>query len=394
MRNREKLTALIAGADHPTGLGTARALANLNIQIVGLSTNPISRFCRSRSWSRIVTVDNCSEAYLEKLIVLGKSSPNKIVIFPANDHAVLLLSNHRNELARYYDFVLPEKSTVDSLMDKTAFHEWAINFGFPVPQSYIVESQSDLDNVLSSVKYPIVIKPLFRTTNWDIKSPKKKILRLNSKDDIKKIGFDLFGAATKFIVQRWVSGGDSNVYFCLIYIDRDGNDVAYYTGKKLLQWPRLTGSTCIAVGNSNPEVYKLTREVFLRAKFRGLGSLEVKKSDEDDNYYITEPTVGRNDLQSYIAVTGGINLTKIAFYDAIKKLEGFSPPGKRKATWISEPSLLKAMTDINHHRDFSYSEVLNALNNKIAFSHFSWNDPIPLILYFKNLFLSKFKDFF
>ena len=42
--------------------------------------------------------------------------------------------------------------------------------------------------------------------------------------------------------------------------------------------------------------------VMAAANFIGLGSLEVKKSETDDQHYITEPTVGRNNMRSYIAV--------------------------------------------------------------------------------------------
>jgi len=51
------------------------------------------------------------------------------------------VSNHRDELEKYYKFILPKKPTVDLLMDKVAFHRWAMERGFPVPQSYIACSQ-------------------------------------------------------------------------------------------------------------------------------------------------------------------------------------------------------------------------------------------------------------
>jgi hypothetical protein len=49
-------TALITAADHPTGLGTARALAEVGVRLIGLGRDPASRFCRSRVWHRIVFV--------------------------------------------------------------------------------------------------------------------------------------------------------------------------------------------------------------------------------------------------------------------------------------------------------------------------------------------------
>ena len=78
------------------------------------------------------------------------------------------------------------------------------------------------------------------------------------------------------------------------------------------------------------------------ANFIGLGSLEVKKSETDDRYYITEPTVGRNNMQSYIAVAGGVNLTLAAFDDASAS-HHHRDPKRRRAVWIEEDSLLQAL---------------------------------------------------
>ena len=132
-------TALITAADHQTGLGTARALAEVDVRLIGLCRNPASRFCRSRVWHRLVAVPGDSDAYLEKLVEIGRSATERIVLFPSQDELVLLLSNNREELEKYYDFVLPERETVDLLMDKTAFHRWAEARQFPVPELHVVE---------------------------------------------------------------------------------------------------------------------------------------------------------------------------------------------------------------------------------------------------------------
>ncbi len=76
------------------------------------------------------------------------------------------------------------------------------------------------------------------------------------------------------------------------------------------------GDTAAAVSTDNEEIHQITTEVFKRAGFCGLGSVEFKLSSKDKKYYITEPTVCRNDLQSYIAVAGGINLSLMAYHEA------------------------------------------------------------------------------
>jgi D-aspartate ligase len=372
-------TALITAADHPTGLGTARALAEVDVRLIGLCTNPASRFCRSRLWNRLIVVPGDIEAYLEKLVDIGRSAAERIVLFPSQDELVLLLSNNREELEKYYDFVLPERATVDLLMDKTAFHRWAEAHQFPVPESHVVESQTELNHVLKHIEYPIAIKPLFRTSDWQIKSPVDKILKLASRAELHDIRFDLFDCAPRFLIQRWIEGGDSGVHFCLVYVDRTGRELDYYTGRKLLQWPRLTGSTAIGVGTDDGELHDLTKKVMAAANFIGLGSVEVKKSKTDDRYYITEPTVGRNNMQSYIAVAGGVNLTLAAFDDASASHHHWDPK-RRRAVWIEEYSLLQAFLHGLKQRELGLMAILRQMHGTISLGSFSLRDPMPLLL--------------
>jgi len=43
----------------------------------------------------------------------------------------------------------------------------------------------------------------------------------------------------------------------------------------------------------------------------GLGSIEFKQATKTTNTILSNTTVGRNDLQSYVSVAGGVNLTRM-----------------------------------------------------------------------------------
>lgn len=155
------------------------------------------------------------------------------------------------------------------------------------------------------------------------------------------IDFDLFEAANKLLVQQWIPGGDSNVYFCLVCYDKNGTLAGKFTGRKLLQAPPYCGSTAVAVGVDEPEVDEITTRLFNLVGYRGIGSLELKKSDKDLKYYLVEPTVGRNDLQSNVALSGGVNLTQLA----LSELASVQPPKLRcrKGVWIDEEGLIDSI---------------------------------------------------
>jgi predicted ATP-grasp superfamily ATP-dependent carboligase len=389
MKHARKEKVVITGADSATGLGTARALRGVDAEIIGFYRNRESRFCKSNLWDRLVRVDDGSvECYYDSLLSLGKSNQGKAVLFPTQDGVVELVSNMRDSLYEHYNFVFPEKNIVDMLMDKTKFHGWATENHFPVPESYIAASNSELDGILESIQYPVVIKPLYRTEEWDKISPVHKVFKLDDKNDVNIINFNAFNVTPKLIVQQWIPGDDNCVLFCLAYYNRNSDELGYYTGKKILQHPIGTGSTAISVGIDDPFLHDLTTRLFKEVNYKGLGSVEVKVNRNHNTYYITEPTVGRNDLQSNTALAGGINLTKIAYYDALGRTCPEIFVRKKSAIWIEEYGALQSTIHMLKNKDPYMVEAIKSINRHMILSHFSISDPLPFMALFNELFSS------
>jgi len=47
----------------------------------------------------------------------------------------------------------------------------------------------------------------------------------------------------EIIVQEWIEGADSDVYFCLKYRPPGGSQSISFTGRKICQWPIQVGGT-------------------------------------------------------------------------------------------------------------------------------------------------------
>jgi predicted ATP-grasp superfamily ATP-dependent carboligase len=324
---------------------------------------------------------------LATLLEIGESPSERRVLIPASDEVMHLVSRNRDALARHYGFVLPPPDVVDLLLEKTRFHVWASHQGFAVPETHIAETEGELAAILRDVRYPVVLKPLSHTPEWEAKSPNHKVYKLYSREDLDAVGFPLFEAAPQFIVQRWIEGGDDCVHFCLTYVNADGREAGVYTGRKYLQWPPQVGSTAICVGEENPNLLELTRAVWRAAGFRGLGSVEAKYCAEDGRYYIIEPTVGRNNLQSYVAVAGGVNMTRLALEDALGRPTVATCPA-RSAVWINEPFAVLAVREAFARRKPERRTLRRLFTSRrpVAFAHVRWTDPFPFVaLLWENL---------
>lgn len=338
---KRQTAALVTGADHPTGLGGARSLHAFGTRVFGLAGDPRAITCRSRAWEKVYDISGAD--LFSALHSLGNKLEQPIFLLPTTDSHVSAVSSSRSELPGAYRFVLPKDEIVQTFLDKTRFYKWAAPLGLPLPYSRIVENKEELFYALKHMSYPLILKPLWRTSSWNRFSPVRKGYKLESATDINRIPFNLFSASSSFILSQWIEGPDDSVYYCLAYCGSPGEITRYYTGRKLLQYPRQSGSTAICVGVENGEVTEIAREVFRQAEFEGLGSVEIKY-DCKGQAFITEPTVGRPNLQSYSAVVAGCNLQGLAMDFALGRNSSHANPSSGNCWWVEESALFELAT--------------------------------------------------
>ena len=372
---------LIAGAGTAIGLAIARGLRSTGVPIVGASLTPTAPTCRSKLWHSVLQVSApTAEAWLATLRA-AHARYGPMVLFPADDTVVRIVAEHAGELATQFHFVLPDLPTVDRLLDKSVFHEWALANDFPVPHTAIVHNPGQLRAALGEMAFPVVFKPVERTPQWQDFSKYGTAYRFETADDFKRLPFAPFDAADRFVVQEWIPGRDSDVYFCLTYRDRNGEELAAQGGRKITQWRVDTGSTALAVTHEDAELHKLTRRLLDTAGHVGFGSLEVRRSTRDGRMLITEPTVGRPDLQTALAAAAGVNLVDMAYRDALNLPAPPSGPS-REAIWIHETAFPRSVLVAARRRRLDGHTLLAALRTRRTptGAFFSDRDPLPLVL--------------
>ncbi|MGH3788267.1 MAG: hypothetical protein ACRDRG_17355 [Pseudonocardiaceae bacterium] len=372
---------LIAGAGTAIGLAIARGVRDAGVPIVGASLIPSAPTCRSRLWHSVLQVSApTTEAWLATLdAAYARYGP--MALFPADDIVVRIVAEHADELTTQFDFVLPDLPTVDRLLDKSVFHEWAVANDFPVPHTVIVDNPGELRAALREMTFPVVFKPVERTPQWQDFSRYGTAYRLDTPDDFERLPFAPFDAADRFVVQEWIPGRDSDVYFCLTYRNRNGEELAAQVGRKITQWRVDTGSTALAVTHQDAELHKLTRRLLDTAGHVGFGSLEVRRSTRDGRMLITEPTVGRADLQTALAAAAGVNLVDVAYRDACRLP---APPGRpsREAIWIHETAFPRSVLVAARRRRLDTRTLLATLRTRRAptGAFLSDRDLLPLVL--------------
>ena len=220
---------------------------------------------------------------------------------------VLTISEFRTSLDRAYRFSLPSQQSLISLMSKTSFQEFAKSNGFPVPRSITVERAAHLD-ALSKLTFPCIVKPAIKNAEY-VDRHLARAYKVATRTHAAAVCRLLLSVVPNVVVQEWVEGPDSEIFFCLQYRTAD-KTISSFTGRKLSIWPPDVGVTvsCTAAPEVASILQPLTEAFFMTASFVGLGGMEFKRDTRTGQFLMIEPTVGRADLQEEVATLHGINI--------------------------------------------------------------------------------------
>ena len=318
MRTCEIVPAIVVGAGL-NGLGVLRSLA-----AGGITTHVLGRpdgiAMRSRHGHKHGLADAGGDALmhaLQHLLALPSIEQGiRPVLFLTEESSVRTVSQRRMQIFPHFRIALPDADTLHALMDKTAFQELAQAAGGLIPRAVSVSNVADLPR-LSGLRYPAVLKPAYKHYGYGAVFQKAYVVA--SADEAAARWRDIAPVLPDLIVQEWIPGSDSDIYFCLQYIGDDGLAVASFVGRKLRSWPPRIGGTasCIAAPEHAVELSRLTCDFFRAVGFVGMGSMEYKRDCDDGCFYMIEPTVARTDFQEEVATLNGINIPLAAFLHQI-----------------------------------------------------------------------------
>lgn len=327
--------AVVVGAQ-VNGLGVVRSLAAAGVPSIVVD----DRRSHVAMWSR-----RCKRHLVER--VFGRPLVNGLlelqariggtpVLILADELAVNTVSDYRAELDPFYRIRLPAPQIVDAFSNKELLHQFTDAHAMPTPSTIVVKSESALRQI-AKLRVPIIIKPA-----------NKLLVHMGrlERASLAKRTKDAAATCRRFlelgeipVVQEWIEGPDSNIYFALFHCGRSPESRSIFFGRKIAAYPPRIGSTAVCV--PAPEATELLRpltEKFIEvSQYEGLGGLEFKWDPRGRRFVIIEPTVGRTDLQEEIATLNGLNLPLLAYcYELgmpVPKVKQVRATGWRASFW-------------------------------------------------------------
>lgn len=377
--NHQKPYAIVIALDCMTGLQTARILARHGVPVIGIVSDPAHYCARTRVPEHIAVASTETTEFVDLLTEWGPAFAEKPILVPCSDLSVHQISLQRDMLAPHYRFALPAHETVEMLMDKVQFYEFARQHALPIPPTFLLRNRSDAENAARELTFPAVFKPPLKTPLW-MQHSKEKVLIVSSAEELLATYDRCSAWADVFMVQDHIPGTDADLYSCNCYFDTHGQPLVTFIARKLRQWPPGTGTSCLGEEIRNDVVLEESLRLFYSAGYFGLGYVEMKRDPRTGRHYIIEPNVGRPTGRSAIAEAGGVELLYSMYCDLV----GLPLPEGRIQTykgvkWISLRRDIQSAIYYWRRGELSLRDWLTSLRGKKAYAVFSWTDPAPFV---------------
>jgi predicted ATP-grasp superfamily ATP-dependent carboligase len=212
----------------------------------------------------------------------------------------------------------------------------------------------------------LIIKPADKTLV--LQGLAERAVQVTSLTEAHQAGAQMLARVPQIIVQEWIEGPDTELFFTLFACDRAGRVLGLFPGRKLLCSPPAIGSTavCVAAPEVAGELIPITLEFIQRVAYRGLGSLEFKRDRRSGRFLIIEPTVGRTDWQEEIATLCGVNLPLRSYLGELEDTTPRTDDSFPQVAW----------------RESAAFRAPLAPGTRTVDGFFRWSDPLPAVYYY------------
>ena len=218
------------------------------------------------------------------------------------------------ETVSFLSMAIANEDTLEMLGDKAQVSKLVKKVGISLPQTWTVSAVEEIQPLIDACTLPLIVKPSVRTDAWWT-TIREKAFRIDTRAELENALQKCVGLAPSIIVQEWIEGDDSNMFFYHSYIGRDRQCLAELVGQKLRQWPRRTGVGASSVQVDVPKLNQISRKLLDSTDFHGFCEIEYKRREGTDDYYFIEANVGRPSLHAALAESCGIEMQHTMYCD-------------------------------------------------------------------------------
>jgi predicted ATP-grasp superfamily ATP-dependent carboligase len=310
--------ALVLQASYANGLGVIRDLAREGVPVMALDPSRRALGFASRfAAARLVPNPAANEeGFLRALEALGRTLPQRAVVFPTHDEYVWALSRNAQRLAPWYRIPFSGWQAMERVADKEEQLRAAWRAGVDTPTTVFVHTGADLAGPeVDALQFPVIFKP---AESLAFKQRfRRPVLEIPSREALPEVYARVDDCGT-LMLQEIVPGGDEELYTVGSYLDEQSQALAVFTGRKLRQHPRRFGTSRFAESRWLPDLAEAGILLLRELDFHGVSQVEFKRDPRDGRFKLMEINA-RHWLWHSLAAASGVNLSYVAYRDAIER---------------------------------------------------------------------------
>lgn len=341
----------------------------------------------SRYTKEFVRLPNLLTGQAEALEILeqyGMNQKHKLVAFFNGESDVMLFSENRERLSKYFHIILADHKLISGLVDKGKFGLLAAKYDLPVPQTITPLNFSDCLEAAKTIGYPCILKPITQR-RWhepeifNALGSRKAILVENEKRLIEILEM-LPPVSGHEMIQQYIPGYDQNHYDFHAYIDKNKNVRGMVVGHKIRINPVHFGQGCYTHYIHEPHVIDTCLDALTKIGYIGAANINIKRHAVTGKNYILEINP-RFSLWTIFDAACGVNQPLLQYLDALDLEPPSLRPTGKPVRWLFLGADFKAMKAYRRHGELTFYGWLKSFfsyKGKIEFHVFAWDDPLPL----------------
>jgi len=379
---------------HYTGLGIARSLAGLPVEVHTLTAETETAARSSRRLRLVYSPDTerNPQAAANYLIEYSAGLNDRALLIPTRDHDVHFLMQYRTSLEATYDLCIAPNDVLAQVMNKQRLFDVASTLGIHCPRSMEIDNRGALENAIATLAMPVVAKPLY-SRDWrrpDVRRVvrKNKAFVLDTARGLRELYTAIEPLAPQLVVQEFVPGADRELIVYGSYVDASGNLRASFTGRKLLQHPRQCGNgVAIRAEKMAPEVSERSQALLSALRYRGVSELEFKRDQVTGRLALIEMNARHWD-QHRLSDAVGASVTRAMYEDWLGGNPVAREQSRKPVTILVEDAWLRGMFDAMRGKEGSVGDFLRLLRPPLCGTVWDSQDPRPFFSMIRDVLIT------
>lgn len=222
---------------------------------------------------RLPNAKDSSQKFGEQLLDVLQSTnfDSRPVLYPMEDATLMWVSDHREQVSKYADFLIPSAEALDIAESKSKTMKLAAEVGLPVPDTYAFVGYDEFASKLQKLVQAgdsgrYIVKPTHGSGSIGI-------IYLGTKEPA-----DWYAHWNEYgplLIQERLNAMGTGLGVSVL-MDNEGLCVASFAHERIQQYPNSGGPSTQRIAIENPELVQMSIRLLQALEWRGVAMVEWK----------------------------------------------------------------------------------------------------------------------